>query len=335
MRILTLFCFLAGSLVFSADSEPLSKGEKEFLSQTRYIITKEEEKLFKSLSQAERPAFIEEFWKKRDPEPETEENYFKELYFSRMAYANERFRAGKPGWLTDRGRIYILLGQPDYINENPTGRYAGERPSVVWTYDQKLNSQLRATMNFSFVDLKGTNDYQLVNDVNIASAFANPTGTNFLFPSLYSRSDLQDQAEMAKAQKRESETGEKIEEETYIPSAAFLSFDVKARTGEGKLACEFTLDISDISFSKREEDGAYIGSFDILFEVTEATTGRKLPDRRFEESFVMTEAELSTKTVYAFTKAIDLARGSYQVVITVTDVIAGQEGNWMSPIIMP
>jgi len=338
LRIIVLACFLAGSLVFSADKnrEPLSPGEKEFLNLTRYIITKEEEKLFKNLSREERPAFVTDFWKKRDPDPETEDNYFKELYFARMAYANDRFRAGKPGWLTDRGRIYILLGRPDLINENPTGRFAHERPSIVWTYEKKLHSQLRATMDFAFVDLKGTNDYQLVNDINIADSFGNPTGTNFLFPSIFSnRSSLQTTAELAKAQQEKREAGEQIDQQTYIPSASFLPFEVKARTGEGVLQCLFSLKIPDVSFSKREEDGAFIASFDIRFEVTETTTGQKVLDRNFGESFVLLEEELNTKEVHEFTKEASLARGSYQVIITVTDVVADQKGNWMSPIIMP
>jgi GWxTD domain-containing protein len=87
-----------------------------------YIITDEEKKAFKSFStDEERQQFIEQFWLRRDPTPDTEENEFKEEHYRRIAYANDRFPSGIPGWKTDRGRIYITFGPPDEIESHPSG----------------------------------------------------------------------------------------------------------------------------------------------------------------------------------------------------------------------
>ena len=86
------------------------------------IITDEERDAFLKLSNnAERDTFIEQFWVRRDPTPDTSENEYKEEYDRRVAYANEHFAAGTPGWKTDRGRIYILHGPPDSIDSHPMG----------------------------------------------------------------------------------------------------------------------------------------------------------------------------------------------------------------------
>src|SRR6201991_4534488 len=85
----------------------LKKAYKDWLDKdVAYIITDEERKAFKKLAtDDERERFIEEFWRRRDPDPDTDENEFKEEYYERIAYANEHFTSGIPGWKTDRGRI--------------------------------------------------------------------------------------------------------------------------------------------------------------------------------------------------------------------------------------
>ena len=69
----------------------------------------------------EREQFIEAFWQRRDPTPDTVENEFKEEHYRRIAYANERFSSGIPGWRTDRGRIYIMWGKPDQLESHTQG----------------------------------------------------------------------------------------------------------------------------------------------------------------------------------------------------------------------
>ena len=94
-----------------------------------YIITDEERRVFKNLStDEEREQFIEQFWLRRDPTPDTVENEFKEEHYRRIAYANERYASGIPGWRTDRGRIYITYGPPDEIESHPSGG-SYDRPS--------------------------------------------------------------------------------------------------------------------------------------------------------------------------------------------------------------
>ena len=87
-----------------------------------YIITDEERTAFKRMStDEEREQFIEQFWLRRDPTPDSQENEFKEEHYRRIAYANERYASGIPGWKTDRGRIYITFGPPDENESHPSG----------------------------------------------------------------------------------------------------------------------------------------------------------------------------------------------------------------------
>ncbi|MCI4445233.1 MAG: GWxTD domain-containing protein [Candidatus Aminicenantes bacterium] len=106
-----LFWFTACTL--TKLEKNLKPQDAEWLSEVRYIITPEERKIFLELPDSEREQFKEDFWKRRDPDPDTEENEFKEEYYRRIKQANQLFQGeGRPGWLTDRGRIYILFGPP-------------------------------------------------------------------------------------------------------------------------------------------------------------------------------------------------------------------------------
>ena len=102
---------------------------KKWLNEdVTYIITDEERQAFKRFqTDEEREQFIEQFWLRRDPTPDTQENEFKEEHYRRIAYANERFASGIPGWKTDRGRIYIAFGPPDENESHPSGG-SYERP---------------------------------------------------------------------------------------------------------------------------------------------------------------------------------------------------------------
>jgi GWxTD domain-containing protein len=102
---------------------------KSWLEQdVAYIITDEERKAFKSLSNdEEREAFIENFWLRRNPDPDSPENEFRDEHYRRIQYANDHFAAGKPGWKTDRGHIYISFGKPDSTDSHPSGG-AYQRP---------------------------------------------------------------------------------------------------------------------------------------------------------------------------------------------------------------
>ncbi|MGA2414089.1 MAG: GWxTD domain-containing protein [Candidatus Sulfotelmatobacter sp.] len=122
----------------------LSKTYKKWLNEdVVWIITDEERAAFKQLSNdEERDNFIEAFWQRRDPTPDTEENEYKEEHYARIAYANEHFAAGIPGWKTDRGRIYIMYGKPDEIDAHPSGG----------TYDRPIDEGGGQTSTFPFED---------------------------------------------------------------------------------------------------------------------------------------------------------------------------------------
>src|SRR5438094_7670889 len=155
----------------------LNKAYKDWLEKdVAYIITDEERKAFKKLqTDDERERFIEEFWRRRDPDPDTEENEYREEYYERIAYANEHFASGIPGWKTDRGRIYISWGKPDSVESHPTGG-SYDRPSYegggstttypfeVWFYRHLDN--VGDGLEIEFVDPTGTGEYHLARDAN-------------------------------------------------------------------------------------------------------------------------------------------------------------------------
>jgi len=131
----------------------LAPDDKDFLSYVRYIITREERKAFLNLPPSARDEFIEEFWKKRDPDPETEPNEYREDYFKRIEEANHLFKSGgAPGWLQDRGRIYILLGPPDERRTYPRGQGLYDKPYEEWYY---------GFFPILFIDNNWTDDYAL------------------------------------------------------------------------------------------------------------------------------------------------------------------------------
>ena len=113
----------------------LDPANAEFLSRVSWIITAQERKVFLELPDAEKPGFIEEFWQRRDPDPESEENEFQVEYEKRVEEAARLFRnESKPGWLTDRGRILILFGPPtDRIVDSMSTDLPGQCREI-WYY---------------------------------------------------------------------------------------------------------------------------------------------------------------------------------------------------------
>lgn len=131
--ILSLF-LLPSCRLYKLESQ-LDPENADFLSKVRYIITKEERKIFLELPDEEKKRFREEFWERRDPDPDTEENEFKKVYFERIERADELFHGeGKPGWLTDRGRIFILFGPPSNRATYPMGTGPYGRCQETWLY---------------------------------------------------------------------------------------------------------------------------------------------------------------------------------------------------------
>jgi GWxTD domain-containing protein len=170
--------------------QELGSTYKKWLNEdVRWIITPEELSAFKQLSNdEERDQFIEQFWLRRDPTPDTEENEYKEEHYRRIAYANEHFAAGKAGWRTDRGRIYIVFGPPDEIEAHPSGgQYnrpmeegGGETstfPFETWRYRyiEGFGSQGQQVM-IEFVDTCMCGDYHMTIDPNEKDALLHVPG---------------------------------------------------------------------------------------------------------------------------------------------------------------
>lgn len=159
----------------SAIKEKLEGPYKKWLDEdVRWIITDEELATFKKLTNnTERDSFIEAFWQRRDPTPDTAENEYKEEHYRRIAYANEHFAAGIPGWKTDRGRIYIMYGKPDSIDSHPMGgpyqrpaeEGGGETetyPFEVWRY--RYLEGIGQEIEIEFVDDCSCGAYEMTLD---------------------------------------------------------------------------------------------------------------------------------------------------------------------------
>ena len=164
---------------------------KKWLDEdVRWIITDEEKTAFKQLSNdEERDQFIEQFWLRRDPTPDTVENEYKEEHYRRIAYANEHFAAGVQGWRTDRGRIYIMYGPPDEIESHPSGG-AYQRPTDEgggetstypfedWRYRylDNLPGEQKQEVIIEFVDTCMCGEYHMTMDRSEKDALLNVPG---------------------------------------------------------------------------------------------------------------------------------------------------------------
>jgi GWxTD domain-containing protein len=158
----------------AAQAEPLSKPVPDVSPSITwleedvvYIITDEERRAFQRLqSDDERDEFIQQFWLRRDPTPGTPENEFKDEHYRRIAYANLRFptAAGKAGWKTDRGRIYIVYGPPDEIDDHSTADTKAAIPFLDWTY--RYLDGVGSNVKIEFVDPAGTHDFKMTSDPN-------------------------------------------------------------------------------------------------------------------------------------------------------------------------
>jgi len=139
-----------------------------------YIITDEERNVFKALStDEERENFIEQFWTRRNPDPREGGNEFKAEHYRRIAYTNERFASGVPGWKTDRGRIYILYGEPDGKESHPSGGsyhrefWEGGGSTSVYPFERwryRHIDNVGDDVELEFVDKTFTNEYRLAMD---------------------------------------------------------------------------------------------------------------------------------------------------------------------------
>jgi GWxTD domain-containing protein len=156
----------------AAEKEKLKSVYKRWIDEdVRWIITDDERKVFNNLkNDDEREQFIEQFWFRRDPDPDTDVNEYREEYYQRIAYANEHYTSGIPGWKTDRGRIYIMFGKPDEIESHPSGgsydRPAWEGGGTTSTYPfetwwYRYLEGVGSDVEIEFVDPTGSGEYHI------------------------------------------------------------------------------------------------------------------------------------------------------------------------------
>jgi GWxTD domain-containing protein len=151
-----------------------------------YIISEDEKKAFLTLSNdEERDAFIEAFWQRRNPNPDSPENEYREEHYRRIAYANEHFAAGKPGWKTDRGHIYIAFGPADDIEAHPSGGLYERTPEEgggttstfpfeTWHY--RYLEGIGENIDLEFVDTCQCGDYHFTINRSEKDALLNVPG---------------------------------------------------------------------------------------------------------------------------------------------------------------
>ena len=171
----------------SREQELASRTLRKWLDEdVGYIITDEEKAAFKGLkTDEEREQFIEQFWLRRDPSPDTIENEYKEDHYARIAYANERFQSGKPGWKTDRGRIYIMYGKADEVEthagggqyQRPIEEGGGSTstfPFETWRY--RYIEGIGNEVILEFVDPTMSGEYRLTTDPSEKDALLHVPG---------------------------------------------------------------------------------------------------------------------------------------------------------------
>ena len=181
----------------------LSPAYTRWLEQdVAYVITDEERHAFHRLqNDEEREQFIEQFWLRRDPTPDTVENEYKEEHYRRIAYANEHFASGLAGWRTDRGRIYITWGPPDERDEHPSGGTYQRTPEEgggttsafpfeIWRY--RHLEGIDEDVNLEFVDTTMSGEYRVTTDPCEKDALAKVPGAGPTQMELLGRSTRAD-----------------------------------------------------------------------------------------------------------------------------------------------
>jgi len=190
LRVLPVIALLLHSNCASSHYKilkpPLDSNSQKFLDLIRYISTPQEERIFREMPPEDRGEFITDFWARRDSDPSTPENEFRSVYYTRLAVADKAFGAGIPGWMTDKGRIYILLGPPTDVIRKTMGDKSTEisrnqrelstnileegtfteRPTDIWIYNQ-YPDYFAGPLRLTFVDYEGTGNYRLTTDVEV------------------------------------------------------------------------------------------------------------------------------------------------------------------------
>jgi GWxTD domain-containing protein len=356
--------------------QELSKTYKKWLDEdVVYIISDEERKAFKQLSNdEERDQFIEAFWQRRDPTPDTEENEFKEEHYRRIEYANEHFPAGIPGWKTDRGRIYIMYGPPDEIEAHPSGgtyerpieEGGGETstyPFEDWRY--RYLEGVGQEVMIEFVDPCMCGDFHMTLDRGEKDALLHtPGGGQTLYEQegLASRADrvnggletlgpgpesamnaskeFDRLTQFAKLQSPPPVKFKDLEEVvSHKISVNMMPFDVLAdfvKVTSDTVLVPITIQMKNRDITFTNKDGVQRGTVNIFGRVT-TLTGKVA--QTFEDTVQADiPAELLAKSAensQVYWKAVPLRPGRYRVDVVVKDVNGDRVGTWSKGIMVP
>lgn len=344
----------------------LKQAYKRWLDQdVAPIITKEERRAFMALqTDEERENFIENFWRRRDPNPDTEENEFREEYYERIAYANEHFTSGIPGWKTDRGRIYIAWGKPDSIESHPSGgaydrpSYEGGGSTTTYPFEVWFYRHLEGVgdgIEIEFVDPTGTGEYRIARNANEKDALLMVPGAGLTLAESLGLADkgdritgINNQANFMREQDMPFRRLEIITALQRPPQVKFsdlagiaggdsgvldnnpLPFDLRVdffRQSEDRVIATFTVQADNRSLQFEDVGPLKQAKLNIFGRIT-AVSGKR--SGIFEDSVTTnaTAEELielrEKKSVYQ--KAIALTPGTYKVDVVVRDVGTGNRG---------
>ncbi len=355
----------------------LSKTYKKWLDEdVRWIITDEEQKAFKLLSNdEERDQFIEAFWQRRDPTPDTIENEFKEEHYRRMAYANEHFAAGIPGWKSDRGRIYIMYGPADEIESHPSGgsyerpmdEGGGETstfPFEDWRY--RYLEGIGQEVIIEFVDTCMCGDYHMTMDRSEKDALLYTPNAGL---TLYEQMGMANKADrfsggglerlgtgpfttnnqskqfdrleqFYKLQKPPAVKFKDLEEVvSHKISVNLMPFDVRTdfvRVTSDTVLVPITIQVKNRDITFVNKDGVQRGTVNIFGRVT-TLTGKIV--QTFEDTVqVDVPAELLPKVTEnssVYWKALPLRPNLYRIDVAVKDVNGDRSGLWSSRLPVP
>jgi GWxTD domain-containing protein len=341
-----------------------------------WIITDEERAAFKQLSNdEERDNFIEAFWQRRDPTPDTEENEYKEEHYQRIAYANEHFASGIPGWKTDRGRIYIMYGKPDEIDAHPSGG-AYERPIEEgggetstfpfedWRY--RYLEGIGQEIIIEFVDTCMCGEYHMTLDrsekdallytpnagltlyeqMGLANKTARFTGNGLEKLGLGPMNADQQGKEFDRLEtfaKLQAAPPVKFKDlEEAVSSKVILNpmpFDVRwdfVKVTDDTVLVPVTIQMKNREITFANKDGVQRGSVNIFGRLS-TLTGKIV--QTFEDTVqVDVPAELLPRTAEnasVYWKALPLRPGRYKLAIAVKDVNGDRKGVWSRGIIVP
>jgi GWxTD domain-containing protein len=355
----------------------LSRVYKKWLNEdVVWIITDEERAAFKQLSNdEERDNFIEAFWQRRDPTPDTEENEYKEEHYRRIAYANEHFAAGIPGWKTDRGRIYIMYGPPDENDSHPSGgtysrpmeEGGGDTstfPFEDWRY--RWLEGIGQEVIIEFVDTCMCGDYHMTIDRSEKDALKMTPGAGLTLyeqmgmaskASRFAGGGLEQLGAGPDSARNASKQFDRLEQFAKLQAPPpikykdlaelvttklitnLMPFDVRTDfvkvTGDTVLV-PITIQLKYRDITFANKDGVQRGTVNIFMRVT-TLTGRIVQTQE-EPVQVDVPAELLPRTAEnsaVYWKALPLRPGRYKVDIAVKDVNGDRKGLWSRGIVVP